>query len=124
MIFLLQITGCISGRSKRITLVLCVNESETIDHLFYTCTQVKRLWEEIEAWFSRKVDVKLDKMTVFLGSDDALTHTVIMTAKQYIFNCKCKEKIPSFIGFYSCLMYVKKMELYNATHMNVRLKIG
>ena len=85
--------------------------------IFITCfTRVlQRLWDMITCWYNRKVNVDLDMETIFLGSDELLTHTVIMTAKQYIFSCKCLEKLPSFIGFYSCLMHVRKLELYSAT---------
>ena len=85
---------------------------------FNNCEIVKELWHNIELWYHGIENIEIDKETVFLGSDNSLLHTVIMTAKQYIFKSNCAELVPVFRGFYNSLLQVKSFELYNAKYNN------
>ena len=96
------------------TCTFCETQVETLEHLFYDCVYVQRLWKSVQLWYSNIEHLVFDKEIVFLGSESPLLHTVIMTAKQYVFNCKCLEKVPVFNGFYNRLNQVKKYELYSA----------
>ncbi len=96
------------------TCTFCETQVETLEHLFYDCVYVRRLWKSVQLWYSNIEHLVFDKEIVFLGSESPLLHTVIMTAKQYVFSCKCLEKVPVFNGFYNRLNQVKKYELYSA----------
>jgi hypothetical protein len=102
----------------------CKVDSENIEHLFFSCVHVQRLWRTIQIWYDNIEAAVFDKGTAFLGSDTSLLHTVVMTAKQYIFSCKCLENIPIFTGFYNRLNQVRMYELYgDEQNLNVNVKL-
>ena len=101
----------------------CHASSQTLEHLFFSCEYVIRFWQAIQQWYSQIELVAIDKEMVFLGSDDALLHTVIMTAKRYIFvvNCtenvvNCTEGVPVFRAFINNLLQIKSFEMYSVGH--------
>ncbi len=97
----------------------CRLETENIEHLFYTCIHVRRLWNQVQLWYNDiESGTMLDKTTIFLGAENSLLHTVVMTAKRYIFACKCIEMLPTFCGFRNRLCEIRKFELYGTEHIS------
>ncbi len=96
------------------TCVFCKREVENIEHLFWNCTFIEYFWNLFRQTYVEKIDLNIDKNTVFLGSSHVLLHTLICLAKQYIYECKFKECIPFFPQFVSRVNYLQQIELHIA----------
>lgn len=113
----------------------CEIESETIEHLFLTCTVTKRFWEMFQAWYECLTDTEIElphDVIILCNSDSDFLNVLLIIAKQYIFNRKClgkelnvytfKERVADIIRierFYAFRTkkfknFVKKWHLYFA----------
>ena len=71
----------------------CTNEPETLQHLFYDCNVVRKLWESVEKWISEKTGVTttLNKYEIMFGilegEQKYVLNWLIFNIK-YIYNMK------------------------------------
>ena len=97
----------------------CNNCPETLQHLFLECTTSSFLWQKIKLWLSRNTGIAMNirNEDIIFGFTDEhflLYDLVFTVAKQYIYNSRCLEKQPSFIGFLNVLRNVKETEFHSA----------
>lgn len=76
----------------------CKGDTETIEHLFYECFEVKNLWRKLEEWVQTKFGlfVSFDIQSILFGKFNyrnifKLYNLLILTTKQYILSCKYKK---------------------------------
>uniref|UniRef100_A0A3B3HKX7 Reverse transcriptase domain-containing protein n=1 Tax=Oryzias latipes TaxID=8090 RepID=A0A3B3HKX7_ORYLA len=98
--------------------IFCSSETETLEHLFYSCNQVKIFWSDIHNWLSLKIlnipffslyDVLFYMENLDPGISDVI-NVVIILCKHFIHLCKWKNTCPLFSIFlnyfsdyYKCL---------------------
>ena len=85
----------------------CENSKETVKHLFYECTLVKRFWGYFEVYWYEKTNepLKLSLNAVLLGDNqfsDMLNY-FILVAKYYIFRAKYHQVLPRFKDYVAIL---------------------
>ena len=95
---------------------LCNQASESVLHLFCTCTKTGNLWRQFCAWLADQnvmLPSNLEPQTAILGlwnepmQDLTLLNHVILISKRYIYFKKKETTGPTFFGLKA---YIKKME--------------
>ena len=100
----------------------CKHEEETLEHLFFDCRIIKYFWnilsQKIKIYY---IDSDLDRQNIILGypSGTPFLNFFIVVVKNYIYHCKLKEKIPSFVELKSKLNYLYKLEQVSANQNNM-----
>ena len=92
---------CRIGIADNAACAFCNNQDETINHLFWSCSHVHLLWENI-ANYLLKPSFEFSEHVIFFGYiEDDLDpiNFLILNAKYYIFTCKYQNKIPSYDEF-------------------------
>jgi len=74
------------------TCRLCLQDPETLQHLFVDCNKTKLFWTELIGWIKNisNVTIPFDKITILFGcllrtSDQKAINTILILAKNYIF---------------------------------------
>ena len=81
----------------------CKQKIETIQHLFWECEQVKKLWGCLQRWFSYmlRLEIQINREDIFFcsytGQFNQLVNTVYLITKQYIYAAKCMDKQLSYV---------------------------
>ena len=79
----------------------CSDHTETITHLLIECKFSQEIWNHVYSQICKcsKVYIKLQKCEVFMGLYDkpfaVFYNHICMVIKQYIYACRCLEKIPN-----------------------------
>ena len=95
----------------------CNNDDETIEHLFYNCSYVSSLWENVKEWIKEKTDNEITlslKDILFLKnarSENSL-NIVIMLVKFYIFRKRFEDRILRITELKEILKNYYKTEKY------------
>ena len=93
---------------------ICRTHVETLEHMFFNCTEIKNLWFKIfdELKLKDKFEnIKCDLQTILFGykcnNNDFISgiNIFILLVKLYIFNCKNNENTISFIAAKCFLKY-------------------
>ena len=83
----------------------CNIEIETIEHLLYECQSCQLIWQRLFNLITQQtgLNINLTKTNVILGVPlegnfpvKQAINTCLVIAKQYIYACRCLEKIPSY----------------------------
>jgi len=82
----------------------CFSNSETIEHIFWDCMDIKNLWFRINSDLNLKeiLGIEFDKLTILLGytGDHDICkksfNIFIVSVKYYIYKCKLGEKFPNY----------------------------
>ena len=97
----------------------CNNEVETIEHVFTSCPTVVSLWNNLSIQIynvvSKRVGFKFMNILfgeVPLSKTNQIINFLILYAKQYIFQCLYKKKIPIFQGLLYHLRLRYEIEKY------------
>jgi hypothetical protein len=83
----------------------CNQKTETIKHLFFDCTNVKRIWLDIcnvmprDLEFRKCVTRKSILLGITEGKHQMLLNQLIIIGKRYIYVTKCQEKELNIHGF-------------------------
>ena len=99
----------------------CLIHTETIQHLFFYCDFVQRIWNYFDAVFSNaNINIDLDFSVVLFGGDFAqVLNLILILIKCYIFNCKKIRVIPSVNGSIKYLInYFQMQKLIFKKNMN------
>ena len=101
---------------------LCNRFEETIEHIFINCHHAIQLWININSWLNKNcnIPVNLDKITILMGYQlinniQIPINTIIITAKNYLFQMAKNNSIPLFNVFL--------MKLKNVYHEQKTLAI-
>lgn len=98
----------------------CNSAIETLQHLFYECSVVKRFWEDFLQYLSNNTHYIVCNFTqrfVLLGGTmhtENIINMMFINAKLYIYSCKMKMSNPNVHHFIKYLYLEYKMEKYNA----------
>ena len=77
----------------------CKSESENITHLLLNCKFTKRIWNYVERLCNIKVDAKVIILNKFHGSVQNVENLNGLGLKQYLYRCRCQDKIPNINAF-------------------------
>lgn len=97
--------------------IFCLDEYETMEHLFFDCIKVQRLLEMFQAWFECLTDseIVIDKESFFFcNHEDDLLNVLFILLKQYIFNRRCLDKELNVYTFKEHVMDIVRIERYAA----------
>ena len=108
---------------------------DSIDHMFWKCTQVQQFWNRLTELIAEKCitaqNIRLTESFVLLGYDitiktDAIFYFIILFAKYYLYTCKLERSLPQVTVFLRKLKNRYKIEEYisylNFDHMNFSVK--
>ena len=77
----------------------CNIEKESIAHLFIYCPATRTIWNNLNDWLQNVIhrEIVIREIEILLCNHDILVinHLIVMTL-QYIYQCRCLKKIPSF----------------------------
>lgn len=112
--YILKIWGKVD--SDRCTF--CLDEYETIEHLFFYCNITKAFWVKLASWYEAMTDTEINitNKCILLNtynehvSKTSILDTIVLMAKQYIYRCKIQDRHPNFYNFKDEMFYVCKME--------------
>ena len=82
----------------------CKTEIETIEHMFWFCPIINKLWHTLANKIEEICDIKLELnvKTVFLGTlqkqNNKMLNHIINIIKRYIFLVKCNQTVPNLKG--------------------------
>ena len=104
---------------------LCNKDPETITHLFWNCSIVQKLWEEVREYINKRFN-QSGKLTVILDVKRVILNRVVerkqhvanfvcLLTKYYIYSQKCLQKPISFQGLRRQIKSVENIEKYIAT---------
>ena len=90
------------------TCYFCMNERETLNHLFWNCVHVKKFWNDLLKMLQDKcmhcARLTLNEQLILFGySDNIITdkpiNFIILFAKFYIYKCRFQDNLPQIIPF-------------------------
>jgi hypothetical protein len=95
--------------------VLCDEEIETIKHMFLECEVVKLFYRDLENWISKAANFTFEfsNAEFLFGSgnpDFVLLDQVYLSAKQYIYHCRCNRLFPKLYVFKEKILFQKDIE--------------
>lgn len=94
----------------------CNNNQETIKHLFWDCSRVRKFWHTLYRWsvYILRVRIPQEYMDICLnkatGPDKVLIDTITLFAKQFIYAQKCLGNNLNFQRFISNIVYYQTLE--------------
>ena len=102
---------------------LCGNSKETVEHLFYECSNAKKCIKKVVEYVNTELSllepIRLDQITLehvlfcnFQNDPRHLINFLFLVMKQYIYSCKCTNKSCNSIAH--AIEINRKRELYNA----------
>ena len=98
---------------------LCQTKIQTPLHLLYECKHAREIWKEISEFFDEwglVIDINA-KSVILNNAHPNPTHVAnfyMLTAKQYIFRCKCENVIPTTTQLAVEIENLRKIELFNS----------
>lgn len=97
----------------------CLNETETLIHLFCHCRHVQTFWIDFKKLLSLKnihIPHEWNEIDILFGSlkYDSTLNQLIFLAKQFIYRKKNENAIPVFDNFKSIIKHHYQVEKYNA----------
>lgn len=99
----------------------CMENVETIIHVFIACDKVQTLWSDLSLHIYRKTSerVGFNVSNVILGdlplsNNNRVINFIILYVKQYIFISLMQNKMPNFLGLLSHLRIKYHVERYAA----------
>jgi hypothetical protein len=82
--------------------IFCKEQTETLNHLFIECKELKVLWENVKMHLLRPYGINsLENIDILLGFNrndkinDVVNH-IILETKYYIYTCSIKEEMPIY----------------------------
>ena len=88
---------------------LCATEQESIEHLFFHCSQTNQLWCSITNWIKFKMGIThvfniREVLFGYMYSDSYYEpmNLLILSAKNYIFHCALNYRKLNFYAFQNC----------------------
>lgn len=97
----------------------CKEEIETIQHVFFSCTYVLPLWNNLSMCIYRKTRKRVGfNITNILFGENTLNvdnkpvNFIILYTKQFIFICLKQNKIPNYVELLHHLSFKYKIEKY------------
>ena len=99
---------------------------ETIEHLFYECEKIKKLFRDLFNWIFQKTGIRIEfsKTEILLGvapTELQIFNLIILIVQYYIYSCKYAEKLPIIqIAKYK-IEQQYEAEKYNANQNRRRL---
>ena len=100
------------------TCQLCKRNHETIMHIMWYRSEIKRFWEIFKRWCNYIFDIQVllsHPATIiynnYKGPHRRMINTMILIAKQYIYACTCLEEKVKFNKFYQEIIRVYYVEL-------------
>jgi len=87
---------------------VCKNETDHLEHYFFSCPHLSIFWTSIERWWLKSLDisVRLDTQIVMFGLVNAFDDRIIdifnlsiLIAKWHIYRCKKDNDEPSFYEY-------------------------
>ena len=106
---------------------ICGKEEETVNHLLFHCYIVRKMWSAwermIQCYFDITINLNLPMILLnnYKGTHQYIVNLSICVMKQYIYASKCKDNIPSFMGFMSKMSLIYLCEK-DAAFKNNKLK--
>lgn len=97
----------------------CKEEIETIQHVFFSCTNVLPLWNDLSMSIYRKTTkrVGFNVINILFGEnslsvDNKPVNFIILYTKQFIYICLKQNKIPNYVDLLYYLSFKYKIEKY------------
>ena len=86
--------------------VLCkfnCGQEETIEHLFFHCQKVKKLWTDLSEFIFPAAVIEVEKLKIIFGNFsnrkiNTKENYLILLTKFYIWRERCAKRLPNFIG--------------------------
>ena len=103
---------------------LCGKENESLEHILISCNYAREFWAEVIKWLHNlKVNINnLNNREILFGmsncEDEIFVNHVLMTAKQYLYSCRCKNKSPLIKVFNARIRKIEILELEVAKSKN------
>ena len=126
--FYLQTNRCNKGIVLDDTCAFCNTETESLEHVFLDCTFVTSFWSEALKWLKKYQpwrQVLLGNEEILLGFKGwkyTLLNLIILSAKHFIYCCKCQHRRPLLNNLYSYLKQIFTLEEYTAKTTNKYMK--
>ena len=101
----------------------CIDEKDSIEHMFWKCACIRHFWTSLETILKEKcetaLNVKFTQNLVLFGTEidiktDTVFDLVILQAKQFIYKCKLDKCLPTLACFLQQLTLKYKIDEYNA----------
>ncbi len=108
----------------------CNNETETIEHLLFECQCCKIIWNRLVQWIKQTTHIELEVtlLNILFGIPlndrfplKQAINTCLTIARQYIYACRCLNRIPSFQVLIEKIKTMKLIE-YKIAHKQDKLK--
>ena len=103
------------------TCTFCHQYTESVRHMFYECSIVQTLWNDIweivETRYKVQVDSGIEYSKVMFNEfteSRTIANFIGLLAKQYIYRCRCEKKIPSVNHFVTIMNQNENIEKYIA----------
>ena len=94
----------------------CEKEDESLEHVLISCKYAKSFWAEVIKWLC---DIKV-KISNFRNREimlripncenELFVNHVLLTAKQYLYSCRCKTNLPLITVFKAKLRIIHNLE--------------
>ena len=86
--------------------------TETLEHLLWECTKVKKFWKNFEIFWSNKSKqtLHLDCQTVILGSDCRLLNHLLLLGKHFIYTARFNSRPLNFSLFIDKIAELRSVE--------------
>ena len=101
----------------------CHTQPETLEHLFYLCPKVLKLWKDIEQWIGDNGEnIILDKNTILFGiikNRNIFINWLIVNIKYYIYRMKIQKhglKKEVLFKIISKKLNIEKYRFYKNCH--------
>ena len=96
----------------------CMEEIETLNHIFLECEAIKPFWKDIQFWIAQKlnVNISVELISIMLGIDYGndqvmkIICKIYLAAKQYVYKCRCTKQFPSISNCVSYKKTIKQIE--------------
>ena len=105
----------------------CNQEEQTLDHLFFECNYVSKLWNDLTEDLKSKCahcdNLRLSKEFILFGTtgtffSDKAFDKIILLVKFYIYICKLENSLPTYDRFVAYLKKRVNIEKYMAKTQN------
>ena len=104
--------------------ILCNEEEDSIQHLFWACHVSQNFWTELISWLSEKCPtcrtLALSELFIIFGikpnqTSDKVLDLIILLAKFHIYKCKLQNTLPNILYLKNIIKNRYKIEKYNNT---------
>ena len=90
----------------------CESKPETIEHLFWECTIVKKFWNEVRHHFNMQMHLNVKNILFNIANSNpkVVENLILLIAKYHIYASKCFGTKPSIIAFINLIERTKQIE--------------